>query len=167
MTGFIIRIASPNDETSVSALLDTCYSTLMAQDYSPDILAKALPLICHANPKLLSSQTYYVAETPSGLIIGCGGWTKERPGSGQSETGLGHIRHFATHPNWIRHGGGAVDYRKCKTDAHHQGVRKLECYSSLSAQSFYAAMAFKVIGPIDIPLQNACLFPSVHMVCEL
>ena len=47
-----------------------------------------------ANPGLLASGTYYVAESRDSLIVGCGGWTRESPVDGGIEPGLGHIRHF-------------------------------------------------------------------------
>ena len=50
-----------------------------------------------ANATLISARTYYLAVSDNGLVVGCGGWTRERPGSGEVEPALAHIRHFATH----------------------------------------------------------------------
>lgn len=79
MTTFTIRAAKPEDAANVTALLEKSYATLMAADYDAPTLAAALPLIARANPKLLQAPTYYVAETPSGNLIGCGGWTLKSP----------------------------------------------------------------------------------------
>lgn len=167
MTKFTIRVAAPSNQASVSALLKTSYTTLMARDYSPEILVLALPLICQANPELLRSNTYYVAENSSGEIVGCGGWTPQRPGEGGVLDGLGHIRHFATHPTWTRQGIGRALVERCKADARTHGISRLECYSSLSARNFYAALDFQACGSINIQLSDECVFPSVRMECAL
>jgi len=173
MKSFTTRVASPSDEAGVSALLETSYSVLMARDYTPELLTLALPLICKANPALLRSGTYWVAENLQGEMVGCGGWTAQRPGSGDTLGGIGgiggigHIRHFATHPAWTRRGIGRVLMDACKDDARKKDVSRFECYSSLSARSFYAALDFQACGSIDIALGNSCLFPSVRMECPL
>jgi len=167
MSAFIIRTALPSDHEAVSALLETSYSVLMARDYSPEVLAEALPLICIANDALLNSGTYYIAESPTGQIIGCGGWTPERPGENVALEGLGHIRHFATHPTWTRRGIGRALVERCKDDARQKGFSRFECFSSLSARNFYAALDFQACGSITIQLSAECLFPSVRMECSL
>jgi GNAT superfamily N-acetyltransferase len=151
----------------------------MADDYPPDILATALPLICTANPALLTCGTYFVAEDAQHRIIGCGGWTPERPGArpgkppgislgqGDVQQHIGHIRHFATHPDWIRQGVGRALITRSKDTARQHAITRLECYSSLSAQDFYAASGFQALRRMDIPLSETCLFPSILMDCPL
>jgi GNAT superfamily N-acetyltransferase len=80
----------------------------MKAGYDAFFLSAALPLMTRANPTLLQSGTYYLSETQDGTIIGCGGWTFERPGGGEVVPGLVHIRHFATHPDWIGRGIGTA-----------------------------------------------------------
>ena len=71
---FWIRIATPTDSDAVSALLVASYSTLLAACYDSDMLASALPYLTKANPTLLACGTYYVVESESGNLVGCGGW---------------------------------------------------------------------------------------------
>jgi hypothetical protein len=78
-----IRIARPEDSNAVSALLAASYSSLLAARYDSDALGRALPFMTSANPILLASGTYYVAEREPGHLVGCGGWTTARPGSGE------------------------------------------------------------------------------------
>jgi len=171
MKGFKIRVASPADKEAVSALLKTSYGILLARDYSPEVLAVALPLMSAANPELLNCGTYYVTENQNGEIIACGGWTLNRPGPVDAahtvREGLAHIRHVATHPTWTRRGIGRAMIETCKNEARKQGISRFECYSSLSARSFYAALDFRACGSIDIALGADCLFPSVVMECAL
>ena len=72
-------MASPANFASVAALLATSYGDLLATRYDSDILRRALPHLSRANPTLLLSGTYYVAEYEPGNLIGCGGWTVEAP----------------------------------------------------------------------------------------
>jgi len=160
---FAVRIATPQDEASVCALLEASYPTLMSPSYDEALLAKVLPLITKANPSLLSAGTYYLAETGDRVIVGCGGWTRERPGTGERVPGLAHIRHFATHASWIGRGVGRGIYSLCEERARSAGVRKFECFSSLNAEGFYAALGFKPVRPIDIIMGRNVSVPGVLM----
>src|SRR5215468_9489300 len=134
---YSIRIADLSDSDAVSALLAASYSTLFPAHYSSETLRSALPDMTKANPKLLASGTYYVAEAEPGNLIGCGGWTAARPGSGEIVEGEAHIRHFATHPEWIGRGVGSSLLARCFSDARTLGIRKLHCFSTLNAERFY------------------------------
>ena len=96
-----------------------------------------------ANPTLLGCGNYYVAATEPGDLVGCGCWTPEKPGTGEIIEGEGHIRHFATHSQWIRHGIGSALLGRCISDSRSIGVRKLRCLTTLSAEHFYRAAGFK------------------------
>ncbi len=160
---FTVRVATPEDEFAVSGLLGASYPVLMASSYDEAVLAAALTSMTRANPALLSARTYYVAETEDGLIVGCGGWTRERPGDGQVVPELAHIRHFATHPEWVGRGIGRRLYARCEEEARSIGVRRFECYSSLNAEGFYAAIGFRSIRRIEVPMGADLTFPSVLM----
>ena len=88
---YSIRIADISDSDAVSALLAASYSILFPAHYSSETLRSALPHMTKANPKLLASGTYYVAEAKPGNLVGCGGWTAARPGSGEIVEGEAHI----------------------------------------------------------------------------
>jgi N-acetylglutamate synthase-like GNAT family acetyltransferase len=139
----------------------------MASSYDEESLAPALKLMTRSNPALLGSGTYYVAELPTGLVVGCGGWTLERPGTGTVEPHLGHIRHFARHPGWTKRGVGRAIYRLCEGAARSAGVIGFECYSSLNAEQFYTALGFENIREIDLELQPGVLLRAVLMRREL
>lgn len=155
------------DSDAVSALLVASYSRLLTARYESDMLARALPHLAKANPTLLASGTYYVAETEPGNLDGCGGWTAARPGSGEIAEGEAHIRHFATHPGWTRQGIGSALLARCIGDARSFGIRRLHCFSTLNAERFYWAAGFNTVGPIDVQLGPAMAFPAILMSCEI
>jgi GNAT superfamily N-acetyltransferase len=164
----MVRVAGPDDAEAIGAVLRASYPKLMAPAYPADVLARALPFMVRANPALLRSGTYYLAATPDGTAVGCGGWTFERPGEPGSaiDAAQGHIRHFATHPDWVRHGIGRALFGRCVADARAVGVQRFECYASIVAQSFYTALGFMVVGPMTIELEPGLMFPSLRMICH-
>jgi len=161
-----IRIATPADFEAVGTLLERSYASLLAGHYDRNLLDLALPFMTRANPRLLASGTYYVAAQEADYIVGCGGWSMERPGSGEITEGEGHIRHVAVHPQWNGRGVGASLLARCFADARPH-VRRLNCYSTLNAEPFYQACGFKTIGPIDIQMGPGVSFPSLLMLREL
>jgi GNAT superfamily N-acetyltransferase len=96
-------------------------------------------------------------------LVGCGGWNRERPGTGDVEPGTGHLRHFATHPAWTKRGIGRAIYARCEADARAAGIRVLECYASLNAEGFYAALGFERIRSITLDLAPGIGPPAVLM----
>nr|WP_244314133.1 GNAT family N-acetyltransferase [Roseibium denhamense] len=125
---------------------------------------QVLPLVTKARPDLLTSGTYYVAETPAGQIAGAGGWTKHSP-TGRDETANnGNIRHFATHPEHARQGIGSALISRCLQTAAASGLTELNCYSTLNGEAFYAACGFKRMEPVTIPLPGDVPFPAIRMV---
>src|SRR5688572_17098748 len=67
-----LRVATPADADTVSALLDRSYPTLWASHYEPALIEAVHPFVVRANPKLLASGTYFVAIVEDGLAVGCG-----------------------------------------------------------------------------------------------
>ena len=163
---YSIRIARPEDSDAVSALLFASYSTVLARHYDRGLLDQALPYVSKANPTLLASGNFYVAESKAGPLIGCGGWSMERPGTAEIVPGEGHVRHFATHPDWLGQGIGAAVMARCLGDAR-QHINRVHCYSTLNAEPFYRACGFETVGPIEIALGPAVKFPSILLKREL
>lgn len=157
------RIASLGDASAISGLLHASYSTLLQSHYSPEILSIALPLITKANPELLASGNYYVAIAGDDRIVGCGGWSLQRPGTGETEDGIGHIRHFATHPEWAGMGIGRALMTQCLEAAEGGDVKTLECYSTLNASPFYRSCGFIRARTMEIELAEDTGFPALHM----
>jgi GNAT superfamily N-acetyltransferase len=164
---FTIRTTTSDDASAVTHLLEASYPPLFALGYAPEVLAKALPMMTKANPRLLASGTFHVAQIQSGEIIGCGGWTEEQPGSDTRHDGVGHVRHFATHPTWIRHGIGRAILELCESQAKAAGLTRIMCYSSLVAVEFYRAMGFSVLGPMDLKLGKDISIPGILMRRDL
>lgn len=164
-TAHSIRVARPEDFEALSSLLLASYSTLLAGHYDHDLLETALPFMTRANPALLASGTYYVAESGND-VIGCGGWSAGRPGSGETSEGEAYIRHIASHPEWLGRGVGRSLLSRCVREARPL-VHTLHCFSTRNAEPFYRACGFATIGPMDVPMGPTLKFPAVRMKREL
>lgn len=163
MSSFEIRVATPGDEAAVGNLLAASYAALLHDHYPPALLAAALPLITRANPVLLASGTYYLAKAAGGHIVGCGGWTPERPGSGDISPGIGHLRHFATHPDWTLNGIAAAILGRSIGEAAARAIPVLECFSTRQAEGFYARAGFRRLAEVEVPFAPDVHFPAVYM----
>lgn len=158
-----LRIATPEDSDAVASVLAPSYTQLMAAAYPADLLARTLPSITRANPALLSSGRYYLVEAERGEPAGCGGWSSNPPGRRDDEPGRAHIRHFATHPAWIRRGVGRLLYERCAADARAAGFTLFEAWASLNGEGFYASLGFRPIGPIRTSMPGGVMFPAIRM----
>ncbi|MER8428326.1 GNAT family N-acetyltransferase [Mesorhizobium sp. M0142] len=134
----------------------------MAAAYSQEVLAGSLPAMTKANPELLTSGTYYVAEE-WGRILGCGGWTLERPGTEEITPDVAHLRHFATDPAVVKKGTGRAIFRECAQAAAKAGAKMFQAYSSLNAEPFYESFGLTRIVQIELPMTPSNSFPAVLM----
>lgn len=162
-----LRTATAADEPGVTTLLDRSYSALMAGAYEPALLERALPLIAKANPALLECGTWFVAESSGNRIVGCGGWTPHRPDSTEIEPTLGHVRHFATDPDWTGNGIGRAIHARSREQALAAGIQRFACYASLNAVPFYAALDFRPVRRVEVPIADNIVFPAMLMELDL
>lgn len=157
-----IRIALPEDAAAVTELLLRTYPVLMASSYDPDALAGALPVMTKANPELLASGRYYVAEE-AGRLVGCGGWSLDQPGSGKVEVGLSHLRHFATDPEMTRRGIGRSIILQCAADARKEGATRFQAFAGLNAEPFYRSLGLVRLSVFDLAMGPTATLPAVLM----
>ena len=159
---FTLRTATKQDVAAVDALLARAYPRLLKPDYAPSMLVMALPKISRAQPALVTSGTYFLVEE-DGALLGAGGWTPGAPGQGATTRGVGHIRHVVTDDRATRRGVGRALMAHIAADAKAQGLRCLNCLSTLTAEPFYAAVGFKHLTPITVPLGAGIDFPAIEM----
>jgi GNAT superfamily N-acetyltransferase len=167
----ILRRARPADLSAVDVLLSRSYPRLLAADYPPSVLVLAVPRIARAQPALLASGTYFLAEDGAGRVVGAGGWTPAAPGRagglGRMEQRIGHVRHVATDPDMVRQGVGRQLMTRVMQDARAVGVEVLECASTRTAVPFYAALGFRTLGDLVVSLGPGVEFAAVRMMADL
>lgn len=164
---YCMRAAQAGDRDALTRLLAASYPVLLAPDYAPDLLVRALPLIAQANPALLVSGSYYLVEpTLGGAPLAAGGWTADSPQQREPE-GTGHIRHVVTHPDATRQGLAAALLQHCFDQAQGAGLTHLVALSTLTAVPFYAAMGFAADREEVIAMTPEVSFPAVRMIRAL
>jgi GNAT superfamily N-acetyltransferase len=162
-----LRRASPADLSAVDRLLSRSYPRLLARDYPPSTMVMAIPRISRARPELLASGTYFVAEDNLGQVVAAGGWTRGAPIGTVALEDTGHVRHVATDPSVTRRGIGRALMQTVMRDAQAAGMEWLDCLSTRTALPFYAALGFRVVVPVDVPLGPAISFPAIRMLADL
>lgn len=163
-----VRQANKLDLTEVDALLARSYPILLKDHYPPSVLVTAIPHISKAQPRLLTSGTYFVVENDGGDIVGAGGWTAVAPGTSQIKAPkTGHIRHVVTDHRLTRSGVGRALMDHTFASARAAGMEQLDCLSTLMAVPFYASCGFVEEGPVAVNLRPGIDFPAILMRCRL
>ena len=162
-----IRPAHPSDLAAVDRLFARSYPTLLKADYPPSVLVTAVPRLARAQPSLLASGTYLIAEATEGGVLAAGGWTRSAPVAGQGTRRVGHVRHLATDPDHLRRGLARAIVTRTLAGARDAGMRGMICLSTRTAVPFYAALGFEPIEDVDIPLAAGIAFPAVRMARRL
>lgn len=162
MAEITIRQALPEDREALETLITACYSAIYPGWYDAELLTDALPEMLRIDQRLLASGRYFAA-TVDGRLAGCGGWSTFAPASGSDRPANGHVRHFATHPDFMRMGVGGAILERCLVDAQDAGVRELQCFSSTPGEAFYARHGFRRIGDVTIMLGDSIPFPAILM----
>lgn len=153
-----LRRAGAEDIADIGDLLAQSYPRLLKADYPPSICVTAIPLIARANPRLITSGRYYVAVTEHAEIVGAGGWSRVgRAGA------VGEVRHLVTDHRHLRQGIAARIVETVFTEARREGVTRLECLSTRTAQKFYTAMGFETLGAVSVGLRPGIAFPAIRM----
>ena len=152
-----IRVAAPSDLAELDAMFARAYPRLLKADYPPSVLVLALPIISRAQPDLLRSGTYYVAETAEQGIVGAGGWTRRR-GSRRAD-----VRHVVTDDRLVRRGIGRAILDRVIAEARAAGMQGLDCNSTRTAVPFYRSVGFEELGPVEVLLREGISFPAVAM----
>ncbi len=163
MHDYIVRPATRADIAPLDAMFARSYPKLLKADYPPSVLIVAIPIIARAQAALVTSGTYYVAETPDGRLLAAGGWSRSNPHGGAMPRGHAHLRHFATEAEATGQGIGRAIFDRCLTDATAAGITGFECYSTLTAVPFYTALGFRKRADIQLELRPGILFPARHM----
>ena len=160
--GLVLRHATIADLAMLDGLYSRAYPALLKSSYPPSTLVLALPLIARANPRLLRSGTFWVAER-EGAILGAGGWSWTGPQGGVGPRHMAHMRHLVTHPDHVRQGIGTAIVAHVLDEAAAAGVRLLDCQATMAAVPFYAALGFREIGPVVVHLRPGIDFPAMRM----
>ncbi|MGP3698762.1 GNAT family N-acetyltransferase [Rhodobacter sp. NSM] len=154
--GLHLRLARPEDLAAVDALFAHSYGRLLRADYPPSVLVTAVPLLARAQPVLLASGRYWIAE-PEGRILAAGGWSLRGVGEGE-------IRHLVTHASHVRKGIATALLGRAIAQASAEGVLRFHCLATRTAIPFYERMGFRRLGEVSVRLGPGVTFPGERML---
>jgi GNAT superfamily N-acetyltransferase len=155
-----LRAARTQDLAQVDTLFAQSYPRLLRAHYPPSMFVTAVPLLARANPRLLASGTYLVAEAEDGRILGAGGWSR-RPGK------VAEVRHLLTDHRFLRQGIARRMLDIIVDEARRARARQLVAQSTLAAEPFYRAMGFAGSMTVNVPLRPGIDFTVVQMTRPL
>jgi GNAT superfamily N-acetyltransferase len=170
-----IRVARDSDVPVLSDLIDASVRGLQAGDYSPQQIDAALRKVFGVDSQLIADGTYLIAETSSGIIVGCGGWSRRKTLYGgdvwvaredsllDPATDAAKIRAFFVHPNWVRRGIGTLILEACETAALEAGFTRFEMGATLTGIPLYSARGYTALEHLTVPLGDGLALPIVRM----
>ena len=163
-----IRPTTHSDLAEIDLLFQRSFPALLKGHYPPSVLVTAIPLISKAQPRLLTSGTYFVVLDEDARIVGAGGWTLGAPGTGRiGGNTTGHIRHVVTDHRQVRRGIGRTLMERIFESARAVGMKRLDCLSTVMAVPFYRACGFDEVGPVSVELRPGIVSPAVQMHRDL
>ena len=149
----LFRKAQPKDVAGLIQLIAISARGLATQDYSQEQIEAAIGTVWGVDEELIIDQTYFIAESRSGELAGCGGWSKRAKLFGASdgkeaspllnpEMDSARIRAFFVHPNFTRLGIGREIIRLCEFEAKQHGFKKMELMATLPGHRLYKACGY-------------------------
>jgi GNAT superfamily N-acetyltransferase len=160
---YVLRKANLDDREAIEQLIVESARGLSRQDYSDSQIEAAIASVFGVDTNLLVDQTYFVAES-SGMLIGCGGWSKRKtlfggdqfvnrdPGELDPKSEAAKIRAFFVHPKFARKGIGRAILLACENEARAAGFRSVELMSTLPGIPFYETCGYQRDERVEIEL---------------
>ena len=151
---YIIRKANLGDREAIELLIVESARGLSREDYSEQQIESAIRTVFGVDTDLIVDGTYFVAEN-SGMLIGCGGWSKRRTLFGgdrftssdssdlDPNVEAAKIRAFFVHPEYARKGIGRAILSLCESEVRVNGFRSIELMATLPGLKFYRSCGYE------------------------
>lgn len=170
-----LRSATLADEPVLRDLIARSIRELGAGDYTPAQIEAALLGAFGVDTALIRDQTYFVIETESGEIVGCGGWSKRQTlfGSDTRESrddswldpavDAARIRAFFIDSRHARRGLGRMLLDRCETEAARAGFTRFALMATLPGKRLYEVCGYAGDESIEHPLPGGLHITFVPM----
>ena len=174
MNDYAVRKATLEDRPAIEALIEISARRLSRHDYSEAQIEAALAGVFGVDTELIRDGTYFVAEA-SGVLVGCGGWSKRRTlfggdrypnreaGELDPKSEPAKIRAFFVHPDWARKGIAKRILGRCESEAGAYGFKSIELMATLPGVPFYAACGYEAGASLLHDMGNGITLPLVPM----
>ncbi len=151
---YTLRKANLEDREAIEQLIVESARNLSREDYSEPQIEAAILTVFGVDTDLILDGTYFVADS-SGMLIGCGGWSKRKTlfggdrfvsrDSSELDTKLeaAKIRAFFVHPEYARKGIGRAILIACESEARAYGFQSIELMATLPGLKLYKACGYE------------------------
>jgi GNAT superfamily N-acetyltransferase len=175
---FRLRKANPDDRPAIASLIELSARALSLEDYTEAQIEGAIRSVFGVDSDLISDATYFVAEA-SGLLVGCGGWSKRRTLFGGDQFAhraagwldplreAARIRAFFVHPEWARKGIARAILESCEAEARASGFQALELMATLPGLKLYRALGYTESERVTYDLGGGLSIDFVPMTKRL
>lgn len=172
------RLANFNDIPVLQRLIAESVRGLSAGYYTEAQIESSIKHVFGVDTQLLADETYYVAEIGD-AIVACGGWSKRQTLYGgdqhkheadellNPQTDAARIRAFFVHPGYARQGIGKLMINLCETAAAKHGFKAMELGATLPGEPLYAAMGYKSLSAISVPMPGGEQLAVIKMHKQL
>jgi len=174
-----LRPAVAGDEPALRELIARSIRELGAGDYTPEQIEAALLGAFGVDSALIRDQTYFVIETGSGEIVGCGGWSRRKTlfGSDTRESrddswldpavDAARIRAFFIDSRHARRGLGRMLLDRCEAEAVRAGFTEFALMATLPGRRLYEVCGYVGNSSIEHPLPGGLSITFVPMTKSL
>jgi GNAT superfamily N-acetyltransferase len=178
MEALVLRPALPADIPALNALIVKSARALSVGYYSAAQIDSAIRYVFGVDSRLVADGSYFVAER-SGVLAGCGGWSRFRTLYGGDQRPVGgddrldphvdaaRIRAFFVAPTSARQGVGRALLAACASAAAANGFTRLELMATLPGVPLYSAMGFTALRSVEDRLPDGTVLPFVQMGCAI
>ena len=172
---YTVRLATLGDVPILHALIARSIRGLGAADYHRGQIDAALQGAFGVDTNLIHDGTYFVAETPTLELVGCGGWRRRRTLFGSDaraerdeswldpKSDRAKIRAFFVDPAHARHGIGRAILARSEADAIRAGFSSFEMMATLPGVRLYEQCGYLPDPAIDYPLPGGLTIRFVPM----
>lgn len=170
---FTIRKAKIDDRPEIAQLIAESVRKLSREDYDEREIELSIKTVFGVDTQLITDETYFVAESEDGKIVGCGGWSKRKTLYGASiysqtrdsselnpDGDAAKIRAFFIHPEWARKGIGKAILEKCESEAKAHGFKSAEMMATLPGVKLYAVCGYQGDEEVKVPVGE-----NVDIIC--
>jgi GNAT superfamily N-acetyltransferase len=170
----VLRVATPEDEPVLDALMKESAAVLFPRYYDERQSESAVRYVAEVDPLLLADGTYFVLEA-DGVPVACGGWSRRDrlyTGSGGSlddaraldpATEPARVRAMFVRADWTRRGLGRRILEACEAAAEAEGFRRLALVATLPGVPLYLAYGFGALDHVEVTMPDGVMIPAVSM----
>ncbi len=170
---YSIRKATLKDKPEIEKLIEESVRGLSGDDYDARQIELSIKTVFGVDTELIADETYFVAETETGEMAGCGGWSRRKTLYGASvysasrdselldpESDAAKIRAFFIHPRFARKGIGTLILEACENEAKAHGFKSAEMMATLPGVKLYAVRGYTGDAQVKVPVGE-----NVEIIC--